>query len=316
MLGLAIEPRAPRRRAAPRRHPAQAHRRGPLRTHRASRLGERDRALRHGRVSPARAAGAHERALRGAGEDASAEHSLPRDRSRAPRKGTAGTRSRPVAPGSLARCSCASKRWAAARGSSSSMTSSAERSRVSSFRRSRRVCARCSPRGRSRAFRSRTCASRCTTASTTRWIPRRSRSCPPGARPSWTRCRRRPRSCSSRSCAWRSPRPPAPSVTSPATLPPSAPASTATTHCPGQRATLMAFVPLAEISEYQSRLKSLTGGQGAYIDGAQPLRPGAAAQAAGTRPGVAAAGRGRLRRRLRRPSHLTKLALVITPPGL
>jgi elongation factor G len=34
---------------------------------------------------------------------------------------------------------------------------------------------------------------------------------------------------------------------------------------PGQRATLMAFVPLAEVSEYQSRLKALTGGQGAYI---------------------------------------------------
>jgi elongation factor G len=33
---------------------------------------------------------------------------------------------------------------------------------------------------------------------------------------------------------------------------------------PGQRATLMALVPLAEVSEYQSRLKALTGGQGAY----------------------------------------------------
>jgi elongation factor G len=33
---------------------------------------------------------------------------------------------------------------------------------------------------------------------------------------------------------------------------------------PGQRATLQAFVPLAEVSEYQSRLKALTGGQGAY----------------------------------------------------
>ncbi|MGP8035167.1 MAG: elongation factor G [Steroidobacteraceae bacterium] len=33
---------------------------------------------------------------------------------------------------------------------------------------------------------------------------------------------------------------------------------------PGQRATLKALVPLAEISEYQSRLKALTGGQGAY----------------------------------------------------
>jgi elongation factor G len=34
---------------------------------------------------------------------------------------------------------------------------------------------------------------------------------------------------------------------------------------PGQRATLQALVPLAEISEYQSRLKALTGGQGAYV---------------------------------------------------
>jgi elongation factor G len=33
---------------------------------------------------------------------------------------------------------------------------------------------------------------------------------------------------------------------------------------PGQRATLQALVPLAEITEYQSRLKALTGGQGAY----------------------------------------------------
>jgi elongation factor G len=33
---------------------------------------------------------------------------------------------------------------------------------------------------------------------------------------------------------------------------------------PGQRTTLQALVPLAEISEYQSRLKALTGGQGAY----------------------------------------------------
>jgi len=33
---------------------------------------------------------------------------------------------------------------------------------------------------------------------------------------------------------------------------------------PGQRATLRAYVPLAEVSEYQSRLKALTGGQGAY----------------------------------------------------
>jgi len=30
---------------------------------------------------------------------------------------------------------------------------------------------------------------------------------------------------------------------------------------PGQRSVLMAFVPLAEVSEYQSRLKALTGGR-------------------------------------------------------
>jgi elongation factor G len=33
---------------------------------------------------------------------------------------------------------------------------------------------------------------------------------------------------------------------------------------PGQRTTLLALVPLAEVAEYQSRLKALTGGQGAY----------------------------------------------------
>jgi len=33
---------------------------------------------------------------------------------------------------------------------------------------------------------------------------------------------------------------------------------------PGQRAAVKALVPLAEISEYQSRLKSLTGGSGAF----------------------------------------------------
>src|SRR5262249_31059424 len=33
---------------------------------------------------------------------------------------------------------------------------------------------------------------------------------------------------------------------------------------PGQRAAVSALVPLAEISEYQSRLKSLTGGTGAF----------------------------------------------------
>ena len=34
---------------------------------------------------------------------------------------------------------------------------------------------------------------------------------------------------------------------------------------PGQRATVSALVPLSEITDYQSRLKALTGGQGSYV---------------------------------------------------
>jgi elongation factor G len=34
---------------------------------------------------------------------------------------------------------------------------------------------------------------------------------------------------------------------------------------PGGLATLTALVPLAEITDYQSRLKALTGGEGAYL---------------------------------------------------
>jgi elongation factor G len=33
---------------------------------------------------------------------------------------------------------------------------------------------------------------------------------------------------------------------------------------PGQRAAVLALVPLAELTDYQSRLKSLTGGEGSY----------------------------------------------------
>jgi elongation factor G len=36
------------------------------------------------------------------------------------------------------------------------------------------------------------------------------------------------------------------------------------TTLPGQRATVSALAPLAEIVDYQSRLKSLTGGEGTY----------------------------------------------------
>ncbi len=80
MLGLAIRAGAPRRRAAPRRHASQAHRRGSVYPHRASRGGQRDGPLRHGGVASADAVGANEPALRRAREDAPAEHSLPGDR--------------------------------------------------------------------------------------------------------------------------------------------------------------------------------------------------------------------------------------------
>ena len=65
---------------------------------------------------------------------------------------------------------------------------------------------------------------------------------------------------------------------------------------PGQRATLLALVPLAEVAEYQSRLKALTGGQGAYTMELSHYDPVPLAQAVRTRPGLAAARRGRVRR--------------------
>ena len=54
------------------------------------------------------------------------------------------------------------------------------------------------------------------------------------------------------------------SATSPAISRPGARASTARTRCPGGRAEITALVPLAEMQDYQSRLKALTGGEGAY----------------------------------------------------
>lgn len=51
-------------------------------------------------------------------------------------------------------------------------------------------------------------------------------------------------------------------------------------HCntalPGQRARLQAWVPLAELTDYASRLKALTGGQGSYameLDHYDPVPP-------------------------------------------
>ena len=74
---------------------------------------------------------------------AAAAHRLPRDDQRAAPKAITGTRSRPAAPASSARCSCASSRCRAAPASSSSTRSRAARSRTSSSPPSRRACARC-----------------------------------------------------------------------------------------------------------------------------------------------------------------------------
>ena len=68
-------------------------------------------------------------------------------RSRRRPRATTATRSRPAAPASSARCSCASSRCRAAPASSSSTRSRAARSRASSSPRSRRACARCWQRG-------------------------------------------------------------------------------------------------------------------------------------------------------------------------
>ena len=74
---------------------------------------------------------------------------------------------------------------------------------VSSCRRCARASSRSSPPAPSRVSRCTMCASSFTTASTIRWIPRKSRSFPRAARHSSTRSTRRGRSCSSRSSAWR-----------------------------------------------------------------------------------------------------------------
>ena len=71
--------RAARRRAEALGRAAQARRRRSLRARRASCEPERDRAVRHGRPAPARDARAHGGALRRALQDARAEHSVPRD---------------------------------------------------------------------------------------------------------------------------------------------------------------------------------------------------------------------------------------------
>ena len=76
--------------------------------------------------------------------------------------------------------------------------------------------------------------------------------------------RRRARSCSSRSCAWRSRR--RASVIGDITgdLATRRGRISGNQSLAGQRTRISALVPLAEITDYQSRLKSLTGGEGSY----------------------------------------------------
>ena len=74
---------------------------------------------------------------------AAAAHRLPRDHQRARPRATTGTRSRPAAPASSARCSCGSSRCRAAPASSSSTRSRAAPFPASTCRRSRKACARC-----------------------------------------------------------------------------------------------------------------------------------------------------------------------------
>ena len=66
----------------------------------------------------------------------------------------------------------------------------------------------------------------------------------------------------------------------------------------GDLMSITGMVPLSEVAEYQSRLRSVTGGQGAYTDRVQPLRAGAAADPAAARLAVqAGAGGGLIRER-------------------
>ena len=73
---------------------------------------------------------------------------------------------------------------------------------------------------------------------------------------------------------------------------------------PGGRAEISALVPLAELQDYLSRLKSLTGGEGTLHDGPEALRSGAGPPAAGAHRGLQAARGSRLiTRTCRGPSH-------------
>jgi len=205
------------------------------------------------------AARAHGRALRVHVKTHPAEHPVPRDR-HATAEGHCRTRSRPAAPGSSARCICVSRRSARRRFEFVDDVVAA-RSPGSTSRRWRRVCARCWPKARSPAFRSRTCGVTVydgkhhsvdskevafVSAGRKAFLDALEKAAPIVLEPIMRL-----------------------EITAPASAIGDITGDLATKRAringnsslPGQRSVLMAFVPLAEVSEYQSRLKALTGGR-------------------------------------------------------
>ena len=159
------------------RRAAQARGRGPELEDRVRPASERDRAARARRAARAARRRADAERLRSRGRDAAAEDRVPRDGQASAPTATAGTRSRPAARASSARCSCESSRCA--RGAGFEFVERGRRRRdpdaVHPGRRERRAPSAAS-KARSRAIRSPTCASSSTTASTIRSTRRKSRS--------------------------------------------------------------------------------------------------------------------------------------------
>ena len=163
-----------------------------------------------------------------------------------------------------------------------------------------------------RAFRCRTCASSSTTASITRSIRRKSRSSPPDARRSSTRSPRRGRSCSSRSSASRSIAPANTMGDVAGDLSSRRGQVTGTQTLQAGMLAVNGLAPLSELDGYAARLKSMTGGHGAWTmslshyEQAPPNLQNAAVdrvrEASPARGGVAADRRRRQRSVSRRSS--------------
>ncbi len=158
MFGLAVEPAHKGQEQKLSSALAPARRGRPVLPRRAQQGTQRDDHPRPLGPAPEADARAHEGALWRRGDVAAAAHRVSRNDRRESRRPLIATRSRPAAPASSARCTCASNRCRAAAASSSSTRSRAARFRASSFPRSRKACARCSNTARSPAISCRTCA--------------------------------------------------------------------------------------------------------------------------------------------------------------